>query len=70
MCVCCTTTTSDGVVRTVRVGFRRRKACDPGAYKSVPPDEMEVAMVLLEPKEEVKKEREAVSGDEVQDAEK
>ena len=42
----------------------------PGAYKSVPPDEMEVAMLLLEPKEEVGKEREAVSGAEVQDAEK
>ena len=68
LCVCCTTTTRDGVVGTVRVGFRPRKACDPGAYKSVPPDEMEVAMVLLEPKEEVGKERDAVSGAEVQDA--
>ena len=54
----------------MRVGFRRRKACGPGAYKSVPPDEMEVAMLLLEPKEEVGKEREAVGGAEVQDAEK
>ena len=47
--------------------------CGPGAYKSVPLDEMEVAilrLVLLESKEEVGKEREAVSGAEVQDAEK
>ena len=73
LCVCCTTTTRDRVVGTVRVGFRPRKVCGPGAYKSVPLDEMEVAiqrLVLLEPKEEVGKEREAVGGAEVQDAEK
>ena len=65
-----TTVSRDGVVRTVRVGFRPRKVCGPGAYKSVPPDNLAVATVQLESKEEVGKEREAVSGAEVQDAEK
>ena len=68
LCIVLETTVSrDGVVRTVRVGFRPRKACGPGAYKSVPLDEMEVAiqrLVLLEPKE-----KEAGGGAEVQDAE-
>ena len=68
LCIVLETTVSrDGVVRTVRVGFRPRKACGPGAYKSVPLDEMEVAiqrLVLLEPKE-----KEAGVGAEVQDAE-
>ena len=62
-----TTVSRDGVIRTVHVGFRPRPW---SIQESVPPDEMEVAMLLLEPKEEVGKEREAVGGAEVQDAEK
>ena len=56
LCIVLETTVSrDGVVRTVRVGFRPRRACGPGAYKSVPLDEMEVAiqrLVLLVAKDE------------------
>ena len=50
-----TIVSTDGIVRTVRIGFRPRRACGPGAYRSVPLDEMEVAsqrLVLLVPKEE------------------
>ena len=67
------TVSRDGVVRTVRVGFRPRKVCGPGAYKSVPLDAMEEAiqrLALLEPREETGKEWEAVGGAEVQEAEK
>jgi len=50
-----TIASTDGIVRTVRIGFRPRRACGPGTYRSVPLDEMEVAtqrLRLLVPKEE------------------
>ena len=69
LCIVLETTVSrDGIVRTVRVGFRPRRACGPGAYRSVPLDEMEVAiqrLVLLVAKEEASEEKEA--GDRVEE---
>ena len=59
LCVIITTIPSDeNIVRTVKVGFRPRRQCCPGPYKSVALDELVVGvprLVLIVPKEELPK---------------